>query len=118
VILVNEAAEDWPSSDPFAEKAGLRRVGPGRPELAAAMRPLRVVVGLVFGQDRPQVPFTEDEQRQISVQLQQIKTQLKQFQLPAEQIAEVEERLDKLEEESHHLGRKDWLIVLLPRYRL
>src|SRR5712691_7588512 len=36
-------------------------MGPGWLELAAAVRPLPVVVGLVFGQDRPQVPFAEDE---------------------------------------------------------
>ena len=36
-------------------------VGPGRAEPPAAMRAPAVVVGLVLGQDRPQVPFAEDE---------------------------------------------------------
>ena len=37
-------------------------VGPGRAELAAAMGASSVVVALVLGQDRPQMPFAEDEQ--------------------------------------------------------
>jgi len=36
-------------------------VGPGRAELAAAMGPSSVVVPGIFGQDRPQVPFAEDQ---------------------------------------------------------
>ena len=36
-------------------------VGPGRAELAAAMGPPPVVMALVLGQDRPQMPFAEDE---------------------------------------------------------
>jgi len=35
--------------------------GPGRVEPAAAMGPSSVVVGLVLGQDKPQVPFAEDQ---------------------------------------------------------
>ena len=36
-------------------------VGPGRAELAAAMGSLSVVVGLVLGQDQPQMPFAGDQ---------------------------------------------------------
>jgi hypothetical protein len=36
-------------------------IGPGRAELAAAVRSAPVVMALVLGQDRPQVPFAEDE---------------------------------------------------------
>jgi hypothetical protein len=36
-------------------------IGPGRAELAAAMGTTSVVIGLVLGQDRPQVPSAEDE---------------------------------------------------------
>ena len=36
-------------------------VGPGRAEMAAAMGSAPVVMALVLGQDRPQVPLAEDE---------------------------------------------------------
>ncbi len=36
-------------------------VGPGRAELAAAMGSSSVVVGLVLGQDRPQMSLAEDQ---------------------------------------------------------
>jgi hypothetical protein len=36
-------------------------IGLGRAELAAAMGPSPVVVPGIFGQDRPQVPFAEDQ---------------------------------------------------------
>ena len=36
-------------------------VGPGRAELAAAMRAPSVVMALVLDQDRPQMPFAEDQ---------------------------------------------------------
>src|SRR5690349_9229639 len=35
--------------------------GPGRAEMAAAMGPPPVVMGLILGQDRPQMPRAEDE---------------------------------------------------------
>ena len=35
-------------------------IGPGWAELATAMGPSSVVVGLVLGQNRPQMPLTED----------------------------------------------------------
>ena len=36
-------------------------VGPGRPELAAAVRASSVVVAAVLGENRSQVPFAEDQ---------------------------------------------------------
>ena len=36
-------------------------IGPGRAELTAAMGPPPVVMALVLGQDRPQMPLAEDE---------------------------------------------------------
>jgi hypothetical protein len=36
-------------------------VGPGRVELAAAMWTTSVAMGLVLGQDRPQMPLAEDQ---------------------------------------------------------
>jgi hypothetical protein len=38
-----------------------RVIGPGRTELATAMRSPPVVMALVLGQDRPEMPFAEDE---------------------------------------------------------
>jgi hypothetical protein len=36
-------------------------IGPTRAELAAAVGPPPVLMALVLGQDRPQVPFAEDQ---------------------------------------------------------
>jgi hypothetical protein len=47
--------------DPLLGKVRDRVIGPGRAELAAAMGTTSVVMGLVLGQDRPQVPSAEDE---------------------------------------------------------
>jgi hypothetical protein len=47
--------------DPLLGEAGGGIVGPGRAELAAAMGPSSVVMGLVFGQDCSQVPFAADQ---------------------------------------------------------
>jgi len=49
LILVGEAAEDGPALDPHLGEVGGRVIGYGRVELAAAMRPSAVVVGLVLG---------------------------------------------------------------------
>jgi hypothetical protein len=46
--LVDEAAEDRPTVDPFLGEIGDGVVGPGRVELAAAMGTPSVVVGLVL----------------------------------------------------------------------
>jgi hypothetical protein len=45
------------------ERSATGVVGPGRAKLAAAMRPPSVVMGLIPGQDGPQVPRAEDEHR-------------------------------------------------------
>jgi hypothetical protein len=50
-----------PTLDSLLGEAGGRVVGPGRVELAAAMEASSVVMGLVLGQDRPQVPLAEDQ---------------------------------------------------------
>jgi hypothetical protein len=52
LVFVEEAAEAGPSWIRSWE-VGDRMVGPGRAELAAAMRASSVVVALVLGQDRP-----------------------------------------------------------------
>ena len=54
-------AEDRSALDPFLGEVGDRVVGPGRAKLAVAMGSLSVVMALVLGQDRPQVPFAEGE---------------------------------------------------------
>ncbi len=47
--------------DPLPGEISGRVIGARRAELAAAMGPPPVVVGLVLGQDGPQMPFAEDE---------------------------------------------------------
>jgi len=61
LVFVDEAAEDVPALDLLLGEVGDGVVGPGRAELAAAMGSPPVVVGLVPGQDRPQVPLAEDQ---------------------------------------------------------
>jgi len=70
-------------------------------------------VAVIRRDDFGNTPFTEDEQRQISAQLQEIKDQLENFQLSGKQMTQVQQTLDKLEDASHHLGRKDWLIIVI-----
>jgi len=60
-VLVEEAAEDGPALDPLLGEVGDGVVGPGRAEFAAAVGSLSVVVPGIPGEDRPQVPFTEDQ---------------------------------------------------------
>jgi hypothetical protein len=56
--------------------------------------------------------FTQDEQRQIAVQLQDIKRYLEeQLDLPGEQIARVEEKLNEATEASMRMGRKTGLSI-------
>jgi hypothetical protein len=59
-VLVDETAEDGPTLDPLLGEVRDRVIGPRRAELAAAMRSPSVVMALVLGQDRPQMPFAED----------------------------------------------------------
>ena len=47
--------------DPLLGEVRDRVIGPGRAELAAAMRSPSVVMALVLGQDRPQMSFAEDQ---------------------------------------------------------
>jgi hypothetical protein len=47
--------------DPLLGKVGDRMVGPGRAELEAAVGAPPVVMGLVPAENRPQVPFAENE---------------------------------------------------------
>ena len=61
LILVDEGAKDRPPLDPLMGEVRNRVIGPGRAELAAAMGPPPVVIGLVLGQDRRQVPLAEDQ---------------------------------------------------------
>ena len=61
LILVDEASEGRTTLDALLGQVGRRLAGPGRTEMAAVMRTASVVVALVLGQDRPQVPFAEDQ---------------------------------------------------------
>jgi hypothetical protein len=61
LIFVEEAAEDGPALDPLLGEVGDGVIGPGRAEFAAAVGSLSVVVPGITGEDRPQVPFTEDQ---------------------------------------------------------
>jgi hypothetical protein len=60
LVFADEAAKDGPTREPRLRKVRDRVIGPGRAELAAAMGTTSVVMGLVLGQDRPQVPSAED----------------------------------------------------------
>jgi predicted ATPase len=61
LVLVDEAAKDRLALDPLVGEVRERVVGPRWAELTAAMRAPSVVVALVLGQDRPQMPFAEDQ---------------------------------------------------------
>ena len=56
-IFVDKAAKDGPTLDSLVGEVSGRVVGPGRVELAAAMGTTSVVMGLIPGQDRPQMPL-------------------------------------------------------------
>ena len=47
--------------DPLPGEVRNRMIGPRRAELTAAIRVPPVVMGRVLGQDRPQMPFAEDQ---------------------------------------------------------
>jgi hypothetical protein len=61
LIFADQAAKDGPTLDSLLGRVRDRMIGPGRAELAAAVGAPPVVMGLVLGQDRPQVPFAKDE---------------------------------------------------------
>ena len=61
LVLVDEAAEYRPAPYLLPGEVRGRVIGLGRAELAAAMGSPSVVMALVLSQDRPQVPFAEDQ---------------------------------------------------------
>ena len=61
LVLVDEAAEYRLAPYPLPGEVRGRVIGLGRAELAAAMGSPSVVMALVLSQDRPQVPFAEDQ---------------------------------------------------------
>ena len=61
LVFAEEAAEDSPALDPLLGEVSSGVVGPGRAESAAAVWPSSVVVPGVLGENRPQVPFAEDQ---------------------------------------------------------
>lgn len=83
-------------------------------DLWAEMRRSRELISEIQRADSGNTPFTEDEQRQISAQLQAIKDQLTEHsELTSERLERVEETLDEVVEASKRMGRKDWLIYFL-----
>jgi hypothetical protein len=57
-------------------------------------------------------PFTANEQTQVSAQIQQIEAYIKAtYRLTSEQISRVEATFKQAEQASHHMGRKDWLML-------
>jgi hypothetical protein len=61
LVLADEAAEYGPALDRLPGEVRNKVIGPRGAELAAPMGPRSVVMGLVLGQDRPQMLFAEDE---------------------------------------------------------
>ena len=60
-VLIDQAAEDGSAPDSFRREVGDRVVGSGWSKLERAVGAPSVVVGLVPGKDRPQVPLAEDQ---------------------------------------------------------
>jgi hypothetical protein len=84
------------------------------PDLWAELQRSRELIVNVQQTDSSNMPFTQDEQKQIAAQLQEIKKQIReQFELTSEQTAQVDERLDEIVEASKRMGRKDWFIYFL-----
>jgi hypothetical protein len=61
LVFAEEAAKDGPASDLLLGQVGHGVVGRGRAESAAAVGPSSVVVPGVLCENRPQVPFAEDQ---------------------------------------------------------
>ena len=59
--IVAMIAEDRPTLDPLLGEVRDGVVGPGRAEMAAAMGSPPVVMALILGQDRPQMPPAESQ---------------------------------------------------------
>lgn len=84
------------------------------PDLWAQMERNRELITEIQQTDSDNTPFTQDEQRQISAQLQDIKELIRgQFELTTEQVSQVDEKIDDVIEASKRMGRKDWLIYFL-----
>jgi hypothetical protein len=82
------------------------------PDLWAELQRSRELIAAIQRTGSENTPFTEDEQRQITSNLQAIKEQLrKQFELTAEQFERINARFDEAEEASKRIGRKDWLLL-------
>jgi transposase InsO family protein len=70
------------------------------------------VIAEIEQTDSGNTAFSQDEQRQIAVQLQQITEQLKkQFELTNEQTERIEEWREEVVEASERIGRKDWKLL-------
>jgi hypothetical protein len=89
------------------------RLTVGVPDYWAEIKRSQDAVTVIQREHFENTPFTDDEQKQIAAQLREVKNQLEQFTLSGEQVSQVGEKLDELIEASHHLGRKDWLIILI-----
>jgi hypothetical protein len=61
LVFADAAAKDGPALDPLLRRVRDRVIGSRRAELAAAMGTASVVMGLVLGQDRPQMLPAEDQ---------------------------------------------------------
>jgi hypothetical protein len=82
------------------------------PDLWVELQRNRELIADIQQPGSDNTPFTEDEQRQISAQLQEIKNQIReQFDLATEQIEHIDARLDEAEKASKRIGRKDWLLL-------
>ena len=82
------------------------------PDLWAEIQRNRELITGIQQTDSDNTLFSEDEQRQISAQLQKIKEQIKeQFELTNEQKEQIDARLDEAEEASKRIGRKDWRLL-------
>lgn len=82
------------------------------PDLWENLKRDRAFLGGQREQDVENIPFTSDEQAEVSAQIKQVKEYiLATFELTSEQIAHVNERFDQTEQASRHLGRKDWLLM-------
>jgi hypothetical protein len=82
------------------------------PDLWREIRRSREVIAEIGQTDSGNTAFSQDEQRQIAVQLQQITEQLKkQFELTNEQTERIEEWREEVVEASERIGRKDWKLL-------
>lgn len=83
------------------------------PDYWTEMKRSRELVAAIQWADIGNAPFTNDERRQIRVELEAIKEHVKeQFDLTSEQIAHIDERLDEAAEAAERIGRKDWRLLL------